>query len=89
MQANYCKDPPVIKRVLGKPNGKVLDELVVKYWVAAWRSCYMGFWISWKNFGKVEMTYNGWEVFWVSTIEVALLKGAEAFIPLVAVPVLW
>jgi hypothetical protein len=45
--------------------------------------------MSWENLGKVGMTYNAWEVFWVSTIEVTLLKRAEAFIPLTAVPILW
>jgi hypothetical protein len=45
--------------------------------------------MSWKNLGKVEMTYNAWEVFWVGTIEVTLLKRTEGLIPLVAVPILW
>ena len=45
--------------------------------------------ISWKNLGIVGMTYYAWEDFWVSTIEVTLLKRAEAFIPLVVVPILW
>ena len=39
MQANYCEDPPVIKKILGKLNGKVLDKLVNKCSIAAWRSC--------------------------------------------------
>jgi hypothetical protein len=45
--------------------------------------------MSWKNLRKVEMTYNAWEIFWVSTVEITLLKRAEALIPLVAVPIFW
>lgn len=45
--------------------------------------------MSWKNLGKVGMTYNAWKFFRVIAIEVTLLKRAEAFIPLVAVPILW
>jgi hypothetical protein len=45
--------------------------------------------MSWRKLGKVGMAYNAWEVFWVSTIKVTLLKRAEAFIPLMAVPIIW